>query len=66
MSQAEKRRKDREELQELLKAIEPARNENIARRAIDIAWYWLNKADNQAKHIIDLEARYARATPCDM
>ena len=57
MSEAEKRRKDRAELEELLKAVEPARNEAIARRAIEIACYWLNKADNQAKHIIDLEER---------
>lgn len=66
MSEAEKRRKDREGLHELLKAIEPARNENIARQAIDIAWYWLNKAESQAMQIKNLEARYARATPCDM
>ena len=66
MSEAEKRRKDREELHELLRAIEPAKNEDIARRAIELADYYLIKADNQAKQIRNLEARYARATPCDM
>ena len=57
MSQTEKRMKDRQELAELLSAVEPAQNEDIARRAIEIACYWLNKADNQAKHLLDLEAR---------
>ena len=60
MSQTEKRMKDRQELAELLSAVEPAKNEDIARRAIEIACYWLNKADNQAKHIIDLEERNKR------
>lgn len=66
MSEAEKRRKDRHELEELMKAIEPAKNEGIARRAIEIACYWLNKAENQAKHINDIEARYDKTTPCDV
>lgn len=60
MSEAEKRRKDRQELEELMKAIEPAKNEDIARRAISIADYWLIKAENQAKHIQDLEARNSK------
>lgn len=66
MSEAEKRRKDCEELYELLRAIEPAKNEDIARRAIELADYYLIKADNQAKHIQDLEARYRNASPCDV
>ena len=66
MSEAEKRRKDRKELYELLHAIEPAKNEDIARRAISIADYYLIKAENQAKHIQDLEARYNKSTPCDV
>lgn len=60
MSEAEKRRKDRQELHELLREIEPAKNEDIARRAISIADYWLIKAENQAKHIKDLEARNSK------
>lgn len=60
MSEAEKRRKDRQELYGLLHAIEPAKNEDIARRAISIADYWLIKAENQAKHIQDLEARNSK------
>lgn len=61
MSDAEKRMKDRKELDELFKAIEPAKNENIARRAIALAEYYIVKAENQAKHIRDLEARNARS-----
>lgn len=57
MSEAEKRKKDRKELDELFKAIEPAKNEDIARRAIALAEYYIVKAENQAKHIRDLEAR---------
>ena len=57
MSQAEKRMKDREKLLELYNAIEPAKNETIAREAVSIAFYYLHKAENQAKHILDLEAR---------
>ena len=60
MSEAEKRRKDRQELNGLLHAIEPAKNEDIARRAISIADYYLIKAENQAKHIQDLEARNSK------
>lgn len=66
MSQSEKRKKDREELEELMKAIEPAKNEDIARRAVGIAWYWLNKAESQATQIQSLEARYDKTTPCDV
>ena len=57
MSDSEKRRKDRKELHELLHAIEHAKNEDIAKRAISIADYYLLKTENQAKHIQDLEAR---------
>ena len=60
MSEAEKRRKDRQELHDMLRLIEPAKNEDIARRAIGIADYWLIKAENQAKHIQDLEARNSK------
>ena len=60
MSEAEKRRKDREELHDMLRLIEPAKNEDIARRAISIADYYLIKAENQAKHIQDLEARNSK------
>ena len=66
MSEAEKRMKDRQELHDMLRLIEPAKNEDIARRAIGIADYWLIKAENQAKHINDLEARYNKTTPCDV
>lgn len=57
MSDSEKRRKDRKELHELLRAIEHNKNEDIAKRAISIADYYLLKTENQAKHIQDLEAR---------
>ena len=60
MSEAEKRRKDRQELHDMLRLIEPAKNEDIARRAIGIADYWLLKSENQAKHIQDLEARNSK------
>ena len=60
MSETEKRRKDRQELEELYKGIEPAKNEHIARRAIAIAEYYLTKVENQAKHIRDLEARNSK------
>lgn len=66
MSEAEKRRKDRQELHEMFREIEPAKNEDIARRAISIADYYLVKVENQARHIQDLEARYRRAAPCDV
>lgn len=66
MSEAEKRKKDRKELHELLRAVEHAKNEDIALRAISLADYYLLKTENQAKHIQDLEARYRRAAPCDV
>lgn len=42
------RAKWREELLDLQSMIEPAKNEEIARRAIHIAWACLEKAENQA------------------
>lgn len=57
MSEADKRKKDRDELDELYKSIEHNRNEDIALRAIKIARYWLVKAENQAAQIKNLENR---------
>lgn len=48
MSEKAQRAKWREELIDLQSMIEPAKNEEIARRAIDIAWSCLEKAENQA------------------
>lgn len=69
MSEADKRRRDKEELSELYKQIEHARNEQIALRAISIAGYWINKAEKQAIQIQNLERRNERKngkwTPVD-
>ena len=54
MSKKEVRERDRQELEELWDAVTPAKNEEIARRAISMALKYLNKADNQAKQIQDL------------
>lgn len=48
MSEKAQRAKWREELIELQSMIEPVKNEEIARRAIHIAWACLEKAENQA------------------
>ena len=48
MSEKLKRQKARERLMELLKEVEPAKNEEIAREAIRIACQWVDKAENQA------------------
>ena len=60
MSEAVKRNNDRVELNELYKKIEHNRNEDIAIRAIEIAVYWLNKAEHQATQIQNLEERNRR------
>lgn len=60
MSKAEKRKRDRAELDELYRKVEHARNEEIALRAISIAEYWLNKAEKQAMQIRHLEERNKR------
>lgn len=57
MSEKAKRAKHREELLELQSMVEPARNDEIARRAIEIAWRYLEKAENQAKMLEIYAAR---------
>lgn len=46
------RLKERQELLDMWNAIEPARNEDIARRAIDKAQEYLDIAERQAEYII--------------
>lgn len=65
MSEVKKREQDRARLSELYAAIEHARNEEIAIEAINIARYWLLKAENQAKQIQNLERRNEREGDCD-
>ena len=65
MSEVKKREQDRARLSELYAAIEHARNEEIAIEAINIARYWLLKAENQAKQIQNLERRNERDGDCD-
>lgn len=60
MSEKQRRDKDKERLRELYSAIEPARNDDIAREAVAIAHRWLIKAENQSKQINNLEKRYKR------
>lgn len=60
MSQKEAREFDRKRIAELILAIEPAKNEHIAREAVDIASKWLIKAENQAAQIENLEKRAQR------
>lgn len=60
MSQKEARNFDRKRIAELILAIEPAKNEHIAREAVDIASKWLIKAENQAAQIENLEKRAQR------
>ena len=60
MSQKEARDFDRKRIAELILAIEPAKNEHIAREAVDIANKWLIKAENQAAQIENLEKRAQR------
>lgn len=55
MSERKTREFDRERLNELCRAIEPAKNEHIAREAVTIAIRWLAKAENQAMQIRNLE-----------
>ena len=55
MSAKEERDFDRRRLYELIKEIEPAKNEHIAREAIEIASKWLLKAERQAEQIRNLE-----------
>ena len=51
------RERDRKELADLAEQIQPQPNEEIARRAIQIAQRWLNKAERQTKQIRQLEER---------
>ena len=60
MSSKQKRLKDRQLLLEMWDAIEPAKNEEIARKAIDVAHQYLIVAENQANHISALEKRNSR------
>lgn len=60
MSTKQKRLKDRQLLLELWDSIEPAKNEEIARKAIDIAHQYLIMAEKQADHISALEKRNRR------
>ena len=60
MSEAQKREQARQEITELWQAIEPSKNEEIARRALELADHYLVKAENQAKHIQCLEQRNQR------
>ena len=57
MSETQKRDKDRRKLSELWQAIEPAKNEEIARTALGLAEHYLIKAENQARQIQNLERR---------
>ena len=65
MSEKQKRDKDRERINELLGMIEPARNEHIAREALEIAAKWLGKAERQAKTLVELQrVRPVRCKDC--
>lgn len=65
MSEKQKRDKDRERINELLGMIEPARNEHIAREALEIATKWLGKAERQAKTLVELQkVRPVRCKDC--
>ena len=55
MSEKAKRAKHREELLELQSMIEPARNDEVARRAIEIAWRYLEKAENQSIMLANIQ-----------
>lgn len=46
---------DRQKLIELAAEIEPAKNESIAKEALGLAHYYLEKSENQAKYIKQLE-----------
>ena len=46
---------DRQKLIELAAEIEPAKNESIAKEALCLAHYYLEKSENQAKYIKQLE-----------
>lgn len=46
---------DRQKFIELAAEIEPAKNESIAKEALGIAHYYLEKSENQAKYIKQLE-----------
>lgn len=59
MSSKSAREKDYEELEKLMHQIEPAKNEEIARQAVNIAHRWLMKADNQAKQLNALQNQLA-------
>lgn len=65
MSEKQKRDKDRERINELLGMLEPARNEHIAREALEIAAKWLGKAERQAKTLVELQnVRPVRCKDC--
>jgi len=60
MSEGQKRKTALQEIKELRGAIEPSKNEEIARRALELAEYYLIHAENQAGHIQRLEERNKR------
>lgn len=60
MSEASKRAAHMAELEAMWYEIQPARNEEIARRAIELARLYIVKADHQAKQIQNLENRNRR------
>ena len=60
MGMNELRKKHRAELDEMCLAIQPDKNCEIASRAIEIAKFWITKAENQAVQIKNLEKRNER------
>lgn len=60
MSEGQKRKTALQEIKELRQAIEPSKNDVIARRALELAEYYLIHAENQAGHIQRLEERNKR------
>lgn len=57
MGMNELRKQHRAELDEMCLAIQPNKNCEIASRAIEIALFWISKAENQAVQIRNLEER---------
>lgn len=55
MNRQNMRDADRQKLIELAAEIEPAKNESIAKEALGLAHYYLEKSENQAKYIKQLE-----------
>lgn len=57
MGMNELRKQHRAELDEMCLAIQPNKNCEIASRAIEIALFWISKAENQAVQIRNLEEK---------